>query len=114
MGFLDFVSSAIGAIKDVVSHSPIVKALAPIAGIIAHAVPSVGPIIDTDKVFGQIRDAAEWFSNHQVELRITFMDDDTKFTDLIGERALPEGTNWGMFTYESALLQQDIGSVRTS
>ncbi|EPE32840.1 hypothetical protein GLAREA_05852 [Glarea lozoyensis ATCC 20868] len=288
MGFLDFVSSAIGAIKDVVSHSPIVKALAPIAGIIAHAVPSVGPIIDTlvpaldgifssdnaapavdqephhlsadelskpilvklngqekhiesvlgtvkdlekklqaelesvkksledsiknavttietdiinaikagvhetitsisnqyatfisDKVFGQIRDAAEWFSNHQVELRITFMDDDTKFTDLIGERALPgklralleklteglsslrtllekedvvasqqtldlylrmwqtgcndptnhsnsiivtrglyarklflEGTNWGMFTYESALLRSDTITAR--
>ncbi|RHZ53091.1 hypothetical protein CDV55_102511 [Aspergillus turcosus] len=46
MGFGDFFSAAIGAVKNLVSHSPIVKSLAPLAGIISHAVPIVGPIID--------------------------------------------------------------------
>ncbi|KAL4793925.1 hypothetical protein BDV19DRAFT_365609 [Aspergillus venezuelensis] len=46
MGFGDFLSKAIGAVGNLVSHSPIVKSLAPLAGIISHAVPIVGPIID--------------------------------------------------------------------
>ncbi|KAL3476551.1 hypothetical protein BJX99DRAFT_258296 [Aspergillus californicus] len=46
MGFGDFFSAAVGAVKNLVSHSPIVKALAPLAGIIAQAVPIVGPIIN--------------------------------------------------------------------
>ncbi|KAJ5753474.1 uncharacterized protein N7511_007627 [Penicillium nucicola] len=47
MGFGSFLSQAVGAVKNIVSHSPIVKALAPLGGIIAHAVPGVGPIIDS-------------------------------------------------------------------
>ncbi|KAF9886773.1 hypothetical protein FE257_011150 [Aspergillus nanangensis] len=46
MGFGSFLSEAFGAVKNLVTHSPIVKALAPLGGIIAHAVPMVGPIID--------------------------------------------------------------------
>ncbi|PTB34750.1 hypothetical protein M441DRAFT_32533 [Trichoderma asperellum CBS 433.97] len=46
MGFFDFISSAVKDVKNLILHSPIVKSLAPLAGIVAHAVPIVGPIID--------------------------------------------------------------------
>ncbi|KAK5095984.1 hypothetical protein LTS08_007866 [Lithohypha guttulata] len=46
MGFFDFIGKAVGAVKNLVQQNPIVKEIANITGVVAHAVPGLGPAID--------------------------------------------------------------------